>query len=305
MLLKALLVVSLLFPFCTSIDTIEMDQHVKDGDLLVSKENVFALGFFSPRNSSSRYVGIWYAEKDEKDQKAVVWVANRNDPINDTSGVLTIDRYGRLLLYSNNMQNIPVWSTNVTVQTASTSCMAQLLDSGNLVLFRDNKSKNFMWQSFDYPTDTLLPGMKLGMNWKLGIEWVLTSWKSQDDPGTGEYTNRLYSNQTATPEFFVFYKGLTPHWRSEPVDTFVSNQDEMYFFLKNDSTSTRVVLKDSGLVQHLRWNNADREWKELWSGPKYRCDQYGECGANSKCIPDNFNSFECECLPGYEPNVRV
>ncbi|KAB2637473.1 G-type lectin S-receptor-like serine/threonine-protein kinase RKS1 [Pyrus ussuriensis x Pyrus communis] len=300
MLLKALLVVSLLFPFCTSIDTIEMDQHVKDGDLLVSKENIFALGFFSPRNSSSRYVGIWYVQKD---QKAVVWVANRNDPINDTSGVLTIDRYGRLLLYSNNMQNIPVWSTNVTVQTASFSCRAQLLDSGNLVIYRDNKSKKFMWQSFDYPTDTLLPGMKLGVNWKLGIEWVLTSWKSQDNPGTGEYTNRLYSNQTATPEFFIFYKGLTPHWRSAPVDagTLVSNQDEMYFFLKNDSTSTRVVLKDSGLVQHLRWNNADREWKELWSGPKYRCDLYGECGANSKCSPDNIISFECDCLPGYEP----
>ncbi|XP_070678950.1 G-type lectin S-receptor-like serine/threonine-protein kinase At1g11410 isoform X2 [Malus domestica] len=319
MLLKALLVFSLIFPFCTSIDTIEMDQNVKDGDLLVSKENIFALGFFSPRNSSSRYVGIWYAQKDEKDQKAVVWVANRNDPINDTSGVLTIDRYGRLLLYSNNMQNVPVWSTNVTVQTASTSCRAQLLDSGNLVLFRDNKSKNFMWQSFDYPTDTLLPGMKLGVNWKLGIEWVLTSWKSQDDPGTGEYTYRLYSNQTATPEVLTFYKGLTPHWRADLVDvgrsdpldvgrsdpldvvTFVSNQDEMYYFLKNDSTSTRVVLKDSGLLQHLRWNNADREWKELWSTPKYRCDQYGECGANSKCSPDNINSFECECLPGYEP----
>ncbi|XP_048438327.1 G-type lectin S-receptor-like serine/threonine-protein kinase RKS1 isoform X2 [Pyrus x bretschneideri] len=308
MLLKALLIVSLLFPFCTSIDTIEMDQHVKDGDLLVSKENIFALGFFSPRNFSSRYVGIWYVQKD---QKAVVWVANRNDPINDTSGALTIDRYGRLLLYSNNMQNITVWSTNVTVQTASFSCRAQLLDSGNLVLFRDNKSKNFMWQSFDYPTDTLLPCMKLGVNWKLGIEWVLTSWKSQDDPGTGEYTERLYSNQTATLEVFVFYKNLTPLWRAGPVDpgryhplgvgTYVSNQDEMYYFLKNDSTSIRGVLKDSGLLQSLRWNNADREWKELWSAPKYRCDQYGECGANSKCSPDNINLFKCECLPGYEP----
>ncbi|XP_009373490.2 LOW QUALITY PROTEIN: G-type lectin S-receptor-like serine/threonine-protein kinase RKS1 [Pyrus x bretschneideri] len=302
MLLKALLVVSLLFPFCTSIETIEMDQHVKDGDLLVSKENIFALGFFSPRNSSSRYVGIWYVQKDQKDQKVVVWVANRNDPINDTSGVLIIDRYGRLLLYSNNMQNIPVWSANVTVQTASFSCRAQLLDSGNLVIYRDNKTKKFMWQSFDYPTDTLLPGMKLGVNWKLGIEWVLTSWKSQDDPGTGEYTERLYSNHTATPEFFV-YKGLTPYWRSDPVDPrkFVSSQDEMYFFLKNDSTSIRSVLKDSGSLQILGWSNADREWKELWSAPKYQCDLYGECGANSKCNPDNINFFGCVCLPGYEP----
>ncbi|KAB2601102.1 G-type lectin S-receptor-like serine/threonine-protein kinase RKS1 [Pyrus ussuriensis x Pyrus communis] len=301
MLMKSLLLVFfLLFPFCTSVNTIATDQHVKDGDLLVSKDNIFELGFFSPGNSRYRYVGIWYAQKD---QKAVVWVANRNNPINDTSGVLTIDRYGRLLLYAYNMQDIPIWSTNVTVQTAITSCRAQLLDSGNLVLFQDNKSESFMWQSFDHPTDTLLPGMKLGFNWKTGIQWVLTSWKSQDDPGTGDYTVRLRSNQHFKPQYFVTYKGLTPYWRSDPLEdpSFVSNQDEMYYLIQSDTTPIRVVLNDSGLLQHLRWNNADSKWKEIWSAPKYRCDQYGQCGANSKCSPDNINLFECACLPGYEP----
>ncbi|KAK9907865.1 hypothetical protein M0R45_000052 [Rubus argutus] len=62
-----------------------------------------------------------------------------------------------------------------------------------------------------------------------------------------------------------------------------------------------MKLTDSGLHQHLVWNEADRQWKELWSSPKYRCDWYGHCGANSKCSPNNVNLFECECLPGYEP----
>ncbi|KAH0985557.1 hypothetical protein GBA52_012734 [Prunus armeniaca] len=113
--------------------------------------------------------------------------------------------------------------------------------------------------------DTLLPGMKVGLNWKIGLEWVLTSWKSQNDPGTGNYSLRLFSNQTATPQYFLW------------------------------------VLTDYGLNQQLRWSDAVNQWEELWAAPKYRCDQYGQCGANSKCSPDNVNMFECECLPGYEP----
>lgn len=43
---------------------------------------------------------------------------------------------------------------------------AILLDSGNFVL-RNGKS-SVLWQSFDNPSDTLLPGMKLGYDgeWK-------------------------------------------------------------------------------------------------------------------------------------------
>ncbi|KAI5331020.1 hypothetical protein L3X38_021146 [Prunus dulcis] len=302
MLFKALLVFFLLlFPFCTSIDTIALNQHVKDGDFIVSKENNFELGFFSPGNSSFRYVGIWYANKSEK---AVVWVANRNNPINDTSGVLTINRYGKLVLYAHNIDNVSIWSTNVSVETTSTR-VAQLLDTGNLVLFPNSirKSESIIWQSFDYPTDTLLPGMKVGLNWKTGLEWFLTSGKSQNDPGTGNYSLRLYSNQTTTPQIFL-YKGLTKYWRSDPGPwpSFVSNNEEMCYLLLTDNTTViRSLLTDYGILQQLRWNDALNQWEELFAAPKYRCDRYGHCGANSKCSPDNINMFECECLPRYEP----
>ncbi|KAH0985556.1 hypothetical protein GBA52_012733 [Prunus armeniaca] len=306
MYLKALLVFFLLlFTFCSSIDTIALNQLVKDGDFIVSKENKFELGFFSPGNSSSRYVGIWYANKPEK---AVVWVANRNNPINDTSGVLTINRYGKLVLYAHNTENLSIWSTNVSVQTTS-SCVAQLLDTGNLVLFPDSisKSESFIWQSFDYPTDTLLSGMKVGLNWKTGMEWILTSWKSQNDPGTGNYSLRLNSNQTATPEYFL-YKGLTKYWRMDPGPRpfFVTDNEEMYYspFLSDNTSVIRSVVTDYGVYQQLLWSEATNKWEELWAAPKYRCDPYGRCGANSKCSPDNINRFECECLPGYEPKSQ-
>ncbi|KAB2637489.1 hypothetical protein D8674_028023 [Pyrus ussuriensis x Pyrus communis] len=291
----------LLTPLCTSIDTIALNQLLKDGDTLVSKDRKFELGFFRPDNSSSStYVGIWYADQP---QKTVVWVANRDNPVNDSSGVLAINRYGNLVLSA--AGNISIWSTNVSVdvQTRSTF-VAQLLDSGNLVLFQENKSESFIWESIDYPTDTLLPGMKIGFNWKTGLEWKLTSWNSKNDPGTGGYSMRMVYNSTATP-LFVLFKGLSKYWRSDPGPwpNFVSNDEEMYsYFTPSENGSVaRAVLSDYGLYQHLKWSDADDQWEETFAVPKYRCDKYGQCGANSICSPDNVNLFECECLPGYEP----
>ncbi|KAF3455515.1 hypothetical protein FNV43_RR00146 [Rhamnella rubrinervis] len=181
------------FGFCTCLDTISTTQPIRDGDgsgdVLVSNGDTFALGFFSPGKSNYRYVGIWYHKIPEK---TVVWVANRDNPINDTSGFLSIDTQGNLVLFDNNDQTVPVWSTNSSSLPTNEYAVAQLLDSGNLVLFQ-NESKRFLWKSFDYPTDTMLPNMKLGIDRRNGLNWFLTSWKSEDDPGIGNYTYRIDS----------------------------------------------------------------------------------------------------------------
>ncbi|XP_062013283.1 G-type lectin S-receptor-like serine/threonine-protein kinase RKS1 [Rosa rugosa] len=304
MLFKALLLF-LLFRFCESRDTITWNQEQlkDDGGVLVSKQSKFELGFFSPGNSSYRYVGIWYSQT-RVSNKIVVWVANRNNPINDTSGVLTINRYGELVLYAYNMESSPIWSTNVSrsVQNVNTSTLsAQLLDTGNLVVFQDDNNESFLWQSFDHPTDTLIPGMKVGMNWKTGQEWVLTSWKSQDDPGTGDYTLRLYPNQIASAQF-IMYKGSSKYWRSDPgITGLVTNQEETYYPMNNTNAITRATVIDSA-VEGFTWDDGGLQWKVGFSAPKSRCDWYGECGANSKCLPDNVIMFWCDCLPGYVPN---
>ncbi|XP_059436899.1 G-type lectin S-receptor-like serine/threonine-protein kinase RKS1 [Corylus avellana] len=297
------------FPFCTSIDTLKPNQSIKGGQYLMSKEKNFALGFFNPGNSSYWYLGIWYFKVTVK---TVVWVANRNNPINGSSGVLSIDQYGNLVI--RNGSNHLLWTTNVSVQ-GTTSTVAQLQDSGNLVLVQDN---NMIWQSFDYPTDTLLKGMKVGLNWRTGMHWFLTSWKSQDDPGAGDYVYRL--DPARSPEFFL-YKGSTPLWRTGPwpwpssaAETtsydfkinFVYNQDEIsYSYLFDDPSVliTRLVVDSSGLFRQLMWIDGYHQWKELWSAPRYQCDKYGHCGKNSICsaVDDFSDRFECSCLPGCEP----
>ncbi|XP_074362803.1 G-type lectin S-receptor-like serine/threonine-protein kinase SD1-1 [Apium graveolens] len=71
--------------------------------------------------------------------------------------------------------------------------MAQLLDSRNLVIRGDNDSDpaNFLWQSFDFPDNTLLTGMRLGKNLATGQEWYLKSWKSTIDHSPGNFRFEL------------------------------------------------------------------------------------------------------------------
>ena len=87
------------------------------------KMESFVLGFFTPRKSTNRYLGIWY-NNNSVDQ-TVVWVANRLNPINDSSGVLMVNNSCSLVLLSQNSSTI-AWSANSTKQALNP--MVQLLD---------------------------------------------------------------------------------------------------------------------------------------------------------------------------------
>ncbi|KAF8411263.1 hypothetical protein HHK36_003810 [Tetracentron sinense] len=292
-------------------DTLAPSQFLTDGQTLVSSGQIFELGFFRPGNSMNRYLGIWY----KNIPLTVVWIANRENPITDSFGVLTIiGENGNLVLL--NRTERAIWSSNLS--TPAKSPVAQILDSGNLVL-RDGSngnSESYLWQSFDYPTDTLLPGMKLGWNLKTGLNRNLTSWKSWDDPSPGLYS---YSVDPHGLPQLVLRMGSTEQFRSGlwygdqfsggPVLTansifkpiFISNQEEVYYTYKIEDKSivTRLVLSESGLVQHLTWNNRQKQWVVLFTVQKDHCDTYGLCGPYGIC---NINKApNCECLKGFTP----
>ncbi|KAL0012557.1 hypothetical protein SO802_007665 [Lithocarpus litseifolius] len=311
-LYSVLPLLSLFFQICISLDIITPNQAIKDGRTLVSNQKAFALGFFSPGNSTNRYVGIWYNKVPEQ---TVVWVANRDHPLNDTTGILSINGQGNLVLHTQN-QTIPIWSTNVSVSVSSiNNSMAQLLDSGNLVLVQED-NKSVIWQSFDYPTNTLLPFMKFGLDRRTGLNRFLTCWKSKDDPGIGNSSFRF--DPIGFPQLFL-YMGQTPTWRAGPWNglrlsgvpemtrnfifniSFVNNQDEIFFMygIINPGIISRLVVNESGAVERYTWRN-DR-WFQFWHAPKEPCDNYLECGPNSYCDPSNADKFECTCLPGFEP----
>lgn len=154
-------------------NTIPTDQPLTDGNTIISSGGKFELGFFSPGTGTSRkrYLGIRF-----NNIQTVVWVANRDNPFNDTDGMLNFTRQGNLTLL--NGSGRVIWSSSAIRSVQNP--IAQLLDSGNLVV-RD-ATDNYLWQSFDYPGDTALPGVKVGIDLKTGFCRSLWSWKSRTDP---------------------------------------------------------------------------------------------------------------------------
>ncbi|KAH9803101.1 Receptor-like serine/threonine-protein kinase SD1-8 [Citrus sinensis] len=235
-------------------------------------------------------------------------VANRINPINDSSGLLVVNETGNLVLTSQNKS--VVWSANLSKEVR-TPVVLQLLDSGNLVLRgeRDCGSEIYLWQSFDYPSDTLLPGIKLGWDLKTGLERRITSWKSPDDPFPGNFIWAL--ERQDNPES-IFWKGSKKLTRSGPWNglrfsasslrqnpdfnfSFVSNEDELYytFDLIDKAVFSRMVMNQTlYLRQRFIWNKAT----------KNLCDTYALCGAYGICIISDMPV--CQCLKGFKLKSR-
>ncbi|KAH9651433.1 G-type lectin S-receptor-like serine/threonine-protein kinase [Citrus sinensis] len=300
--------------FSLAADSITPATFIRDGEKLVSPSQRFELGFFSPGNSKNRYLGVWY----KKSPDTVVWVANRNCPILDPHGILAINNNGNLVLL--NQANGTIWSSNMSKEAKSP--VAQLLDTGNLVL-RENFSNNtsegsYLWQSFDFPSDTLLPGMKVGWDLKTGRERYLTSWRTADDPSPGKFTYRLDIH--VLPQIFL-YKGSLKLARIGPWNGFifedgptfidylykiilVDTEDEIYYRYESYNNLSIMMLKINplGKIQRLLWNEGSSGWQVMFSAPGDVCQNYGHCGANSICNVDN--PPKCECLKGFKPNSQ-
>ncbi|KAJ3708458.1 hypothetical protein LUZ61_012163 [Rhynchospora tenuis] len=298
-----------LSPLAISIDSLHHGQNITDGQKLTSSKGAFELGFFSRGLSTNRFVGIWFRVAPD----VVVWVANRDNPLNNTSGALTIDNNGSFALYDASKRII--WQPT-GIKNGSNTTILQLQDSGNLIL-TDLSSNTVIWQSFDYPTNTLLPGMKLGKNLSTGFETYLSSWKSGDDPSTGNYSYKM--DTEGAPEIIIWdrdqlryrsgmWNGL--YFSGQPsmvtytdMFTFLFVWDESEvsygFEAKPNAPFSRLVLNESGVKQRLVWNQPHLTWNVFLSAPKDVCDYYATCGPFSVCQPEDMTT--CSCLRGFEP----
>ncbi|XP_060191129.1 G-type lectin S-receptor-like serine/threonine-protein kinase At4g27290 [Lycium barbarum] len=293
-------------------DTITTTHFLRDGDAnIASTGGTFEMGFFSSGNSENRYVGMWYKNISVR---TVVWVANREAPLNNGSGVLKVIEPGLLVLL--NGTNNVVWSTNTSRSVQNP--VAQLQDSGNLVVKEagDNSPGNFLWQSFDHPTDTLLAGMKLGRNFVTGTEVYLSSWKNEEDPAPGELTYHCdpsgYPQNILKNGSDVVYRSGpwngrsfsgTQNSREGPFYTFgvFSSKTEVYFGYKlTSSVLVRLTLSYKGVLQVWTWGDGNQGWVPFLLIPADNCDMYNLCGAYGSC--NSQDSPLCGCLDKFVPN---
>ncbi|XP_039157090.1 G-type lectin S-receptor-like serine/threonine-protein kinase At4g03230 [Eucalyptus grandis] len=293
---KRLLLFMIVLPFCSSSDTLgsTVSRITYPGtNTLVSAGKWFELGFFSPnRISNSRsYVGIWCYRSDTL---IVAWVANRSAPVvggTASFGLLN----GDLQLWNDGQL---IWSTNATSSNSSTR-FAKLLDTGNLVLTEDDGSNSPLWQSFDLPTNTFLPGMRMTDDFKL------TSWASQDDPKEGNFTFRR--DQEGDTRDYDVIRGVTPYWKSGVYGNFIP-PDRMFqvisSLLSKSTTDNQslaenywLVMNNDGQIQYFKQVN---ESKPFWFQPASRCSVFNACPKFQSCNDKNGNKTMCKCLPGFK-----
>ncbi|XLR46399.1 receptor-like serine/threonine-protein kinase SD1-8 [Arachis hypogaea] len=313
--LNSLIIILISFFFfitsSTSLDTLTGTQILKTNQTLLSENQTFVLGFFRGSNTKY-YLGIWY---NNINPQTIVWVANRDNPIDNFTGHLKIGDNGNFVLL--NSSGNPAWSSN---QTSAKNPVIQLLDTGNLVLkdLSDTTNNNYLWQSFEYPTDTLLPGMKVGWNLDTGTEKHLTSWKVEgEDPSSGDYTLKidyhglpealLRRNQT------VIYR--TGPWNGERFSGIPGMKDNtndlkynftydehgvwFSFSVTEPSLLSRIILSSDSDGQYQRYMWIQGRWNKFSYTPKDPCDYYRHCGPYGVC--ENDASPICTCMQGFRP----
>lgn len=140
--------------------------------------------------------------------------ATSDKSVFDSSGSLSIDINGVLKITRTSASPIMVNQKPVGHLSLAGNVSATLLDSGNFVIreVRPGRvSGRVLWQSFDHPTNVLLPGMKIGFNLKTKKEVAFTSWISDQVPASGAF--RLGLDPSGANQLLVWRHGEI-YWSS-------------------------------------------------------------------------------------------
>ncbi|PWA50989.1 S-locus lectin protein kinase family protein [Artemisia annua] len=227
----------------------------------------------------------------------VVWTANRNDPISE-SGQFRLSVTG-IGIYDDS--GVPVWSTP---EFESGVDSLQLLDSGNLVLV--NRVGDILWQSFDYPTDTIVSGQRFR------VGGSIIGSKSDSDISEGDYSFSVSSSDGIFQWKKLTYFRLLMDLKSvknsnRPVSYVVVNgsgfdmvsdpgsEVVVQVIMTTDvkSTDFRIlkILPDGTIVVN---RYTDKNWVTDFATPAdscrdpYRCGKLGLCAAGKCSCPHGF-----------------
>lgn len=301
--------------FCDAANSITKGRGLRDGsnETLVSLDDSYELGFFSPINSSLRYVGIWYHKIEEQ---SVIWVANRDRPLRNRNGVLIIGDDGNLVVLDGNNS---VWTSNITANSFEPRNLT-LLNHGALVLSSGDDLSKVHWSSFEHPTDTFLPNMVVKVNPQMGEKRMFMSWKSETDPAVGNYC--LGVDPRGAVQIIV-WNGNNRWWRSGHWDKQIfsgiptmrstslygfkitsddGNNISVTFEALNDLDKLKFQIQWDGKEAQQRLNETTRKWDTIRLLPSNDCDFYNFCGDFGVCSENS--RLKCSCPQGFIPKNK-
>ncbi|PON84700.1 S-receptor-like serine/threonine-protein kinase [Trema orientale] len=279
-----------------------------NADVLTSPNGVFSAGFH-PVGENAYCFAVWFNDEPPNNKnRTIVWIANRDQPVNGKRSKLSLLTTNNLILTDVTGQNI-VWAT----RTASNAvAQLKLRNSGNVVLLTSDKE--ILWQSFDSPTDTLLPEQPLKK---------LVSSRSQGNFSSGFYQFHFDSTDNLLR---LLYNGIEhssvywpPPWlvswdagRSTYDNSKLAMLDSLGNFSSSDDftfmsadygakSQRRLKIDYDGNLRLYTRSNASGGWIVSWQAFTDSCKIHGICGANSLCRYNRHSGIrKCSCIPGYK-----
>ncbi|KAK1314813.1 G-type lectin S-receptor-like serine/threonine-protein kinase RLK1 [Acorus calamus] len=248
-------------------------------------------------------------------EKTIVWSANGDNPA-QTGSKVTLTSEGRLNLTNPTGQEI--WTSH---EGGGAVTHATMLDNGNFVLATANSSNN-AWESFDQPTDTILPSQELSLGSFLQSRLTETSYSP------GRFTLHAQSDGNLVMYYVALPTGVSygAYWASNTVGSGVrlvfDVSGSVYFALKNNTVFNvtdsgvsakdyyqRMTLDPDGVFRKYIYpktniSGRDNAWSLMGSAASDICTSFisdfgsGVCGFNSYCRPDSIRNT-CECPKGY------
>ncbi|PWA56902.1 S-locus glycoprotein domain-containing protein [Artemisia annua] len=284
--------------------------HVENEDHLVSPNHRFTAGFH--RIGLNAYCfAIWFSEPMSDGNHTFVWMANRDEPVNGRRSKFSFWRNGNLVLKDVNRR---IWTTNTQ---SSSPCELQLLNSGNLVL-KELDKLSYLWQSFSFPTNTILP------NQLFTKDTFLISSKSSTNFSSGYYKlyfdndnviRLLYNNDVITSVYWPAPWLVT--WaagRSSYNNSRIAMLDSKGHFNSTDQLAfnttdygytpqRRLTLDVDGNIRVYSLNK--RKWTVSWQAISTTCAIHGVCGQNSLCTYSSELGRSCTCMHGYKAKNQL
>ncbi|KAG5142432.1 hypothetical protein JHK82_018127 [Glycine max] len=244
-------------------------------------------------------------------------MANRDQPVNGKRSTLSLLTTGNLVL--TDAAQFMVWSTNTA--TSSKQVQLHFYDTGNLVLLDNSDNVVVLWQSFDYPTDTLLPDQTLTKNSNLissrsGTNYSSGFYKLFFD--SDNVLRLMYQGPRVSsvywPDPWLLNNNLgiggTGNGRTSYNDSRVAVLDEFGHFVSSDNFTfktsdyrtvlqRRLTLDPDGSVRVYSKNDGEDKWSMSGEFKLHPCYAHGICGSNSYCRYEPTTGRKCLCLPDH------
>ncbi|KAL4369210.1 hypothetical protein GQ457_05G030200 [Hibiscus cannabinus] len=239
----------------------------------LSPSGLFAFGFY--QQSKGYAIGIFLAGIP---QKTVVWTANRDDPPVPSTASLLLTTDGKLVLRSSPEDEASIVDSTETIATAA------MLDSGNFVLYNSTQGK--IWESFQHPTTTILPGQQLSAGKQLVSSISETDSRPEYFSATFGAGATVSLNLTGDGRLYLLNSTGVIKNLFEGLDS----REETLYLMKLDT---------DGIFRIYSYKlNQNGNRSIIYESSPDKCAPKGLCGLNAYCVSTE-QGAKCTCPPGF------